>query len=99
MDRHQTNSARTPSHQTESLRGDHEIVDRAASDLAEHFHFRRYLEGIELDCLDGELNVRGRLPSYYLKQLLQTVLRAVPGVKRVNNQIAVVSANGLSDSA
>jgi hypothetical protein len=39
---------------------------------------------------DGQtLIVRGEVPTFYLKQLLQEALRALPGVARVDNQVNV----------
>ena len=97
MKGHQASSVQASSRNSETFCPDREIVALAATDLAEHFHFRRHLDGIEIDCQGGALSVSGKLPSYYLKQLLQTVLREIPGVKRINNQVSVVSSTGLSD--
>jgi len=38
----------------------------------------------------------GRLPTFYLKQLVQEAVRHVPGVQQVRNLIDVVSADGVS---
>jgi hypothetical protein len=38
----------------------------------------------------------GRLPTFYLKQLVQEAVRHVPGVQHVRNLIDVVSADGIS---
>lgn len=47
--------------------------------------------------LEGDaLVVEGVVPSFYLKQLVQQVLRDVRGVRRVDNRVAVVNACGLS---
>lgn len=40
---------------------------------------------------EGVLTLRGRLPSYYLKQLAQTVVATVDGVTQVDNRIDVVA--------
>jgi hypothetical protein len=77
-------------------RHDQEIIRRATAQLSRHNHFRCHLESIAVDCRDGSLLLEGRLPSYYLKQVLQTALRDVPGVRRVYNFVDVVSATGLS---
>jgi hypothetical protein len=71
-----------------------EIAARAA--LAEHIHFRGRSDQFELTAREDLLVIRGAVPSFYLKQLLQTILRNVEGVGRVRNQVVVVSANGLS---
>ena len=44
----------------------------------------------------GVLILQGRLPSFYLKQVMQTLLRDLEGVERIDNQVEVVSATGLS---
>ena len=44
-----------------------------------------------LVCQEDVLVVCGAVPSFYLKQVLQTVLRDVDGVRQVDNQVAVMS--------
>jgi hypothetical protein len=44
----------------------------------------------------GVLTLAGRLPSFYLKQMLQTLLRDLDSVTRINNRVDVVSSTGLS---
>jgi len=60
--------------------------------LSEHpaysFHFR----DIDFDYEDGVLRLRGCLPSFYLKQVLQTALKDVDGVRRIDNQVDVIDA-------
>ena len=46
-------------------------------------------EAIETQFADGTLTLRGQLPSFYLKQLLQALLRDVEGVDQVSNQVQV----------
>ena len=46
----------------------------------------------EVDCIyeAGVLTLRGRVPSYYLKQIAQTlVLDRLEGVVKINNQLVV----------
>jgi hypothetical protein len=38
---------------------------------------------------DGILSLRGRVPSFYLKQLAQTLLNGLEGVWELNNQLKV----------
>ena len=77
---------------------DREIVSRAHERLSRHAHFRYHLRSIEMDCQEGQLHVEGQLPSFYLKQVLQTALEDVPGVERIHNRVTVVSATGLSSA-
>ncbi len=50
-----------------------------------------YFEKISLNFADGVLTLRGQLPSFYLKQMLQEHLRGIEGVARIDNQVHVVS--------
>lgn len=45
---------------------------------------------------DGILTLRGCVPSFYLKQMLQELLRDIYHVKQIRNEVDVVRANGLS---
>ena len=60
---------------------------RRALEHSPLFHGRSQL--IRITETDGRLVLEGRLPSYYLKQMLQTVLRDVVGVERIDNRVAV----------
>jgi hypothetical protein len=64
--------------------------------LANHPHFRGRADHFRLELCDGALVVEGVVPSFYLKQLLQQVLRDVRGVRQIQNRVAVVNAYGLS---
>lgn len=44
----------------------------------------------------GILTLEGRPPSFYLKQVLQTLLRDLEGVTSIVSRVDVVSATGLS---
>jgi hypothetical protein len=69
-----------------------DIADRAYATLEAHAHFRGRAGCFELICQEDVLVVRGAVPSFYLKQVLQTVLRDVDGVRRIDNQVTVISA-------
>jgi hypothetical protein len=77
---------------------DPEIVRRAAYHLSQHTLFRCYLDSLEIDCRGAMLVVHGKLPSFYLKQVLQTTLRDVSGVRQIDNQVNVTSSSGLSST-
>ena len=47
------------------------------------------LRRLRCDCHDGVISIRGRLPSFFLKQMAQTLVSRLSGVRRVNNQIKV----------
>ena len=66
----------------------------APADLAERcLRSNPYLalKNITCDWLDGVLVLRGCLPTYYLKQIAQEVVAHLEGVKRIENQIQVVT--------
>lgn len=44
---------------------------------------------ISCDFFEGRLILRGRVPSYFLKQLAQTIAAQVGGVESIVNQIEV----------
>jgi osmotically-inducible protein OsmY len=47
------------------------------------------LRNLRCECQDGVISIRGRLPSFFLKQMAQTLVARLSGVRRVNNQIKV----------
>ena len=49
------------------------------------------LKNISCKCQNGVLTLNGCLPSYYLKQVAQTAVAGVEGVKRIENRIEVVA--------
>jgi hypothetical protein len=46
------------------------------------------------DC--GTLTLQGRVGTFHLKQILQSMLTGLELVQRIDNQVAVVSSTGLS---
>jgi hypothetical protein len=68
-----------------------------ARDFLEHHpHFKGRLNDVSIDHEGRTLVLSGRLPSFYLKQLVQEAVRHVPGVQTVRNQIDVVCVDGVS---
>jgi hypothetical protein len=65
-------------------------------ELDSHSHFRGRVAEFHFEHRDGVLTVRGRVPTFYLKQLLQTILKRIDGVERINNQVDVVCCDGIS---
>jgi osmotically-inducible protein OsmY len=45
---------------------------------------------------EGVLALRGRVPSFYLKQVAQTVVRQIEGVIEILNQVEVVDSSAQS---
>ncbi len=73
-----------------------EVLDHVKSTLSRSCHFTRHWREIACDYREGVLTLRGNVPSFYLKQVLQSILKDVPGVARIDNRVDVVSAAGLS---
>lgn len=62
--------------------------------LENHPHFRGRSNWVRCECHLGTLRLCGRVPSYYLKQLAQEVVRKVPQVAGIENQIVVANPCG-----
>jgi hypothetical protein len=45
---------------------------------------------VTIELVEETLVLSGRLPSHYLKQLLQEAIRGVPGVVDIDNQVDVL---------
>jgi len=73
-----------------------EVVRRAREQLETHVHFRCHTRTILIRCREGKLLLSGRVPTFHLKQVLQSALRDLPGVSKIVNQVDVVSSNSLS---
>ena len=72
-------------------------VERLARAIVDaHNHFYRRADRFDFLCHGDVLIIRGNVPSFYLKQLLQTALLDLDGICRIDNQVAVVSSFGLS---
>lgn len=68
----------------------------ARQQLEQHPHFRGRMSNLSIEQRGKALRLSGRLPTFYLKQLIQETIRHIPGVQRIHNEIAVVSAAGVS---
>ena len=80
-------------------------TNRTADDERIHETIRRRIDGcshkfafmkVTWHCHDGHLTLRGCVPSFHLKQLLQELLRGIERVKLITNSVDVVSSTGLS---
>jgi hypothetical protein len=72
-------------------------ISSLARDYLEHHpHFRGRVNDVSIDHDGRTLLLTGKLPTFYLKQLVQEAVRHVPGVHQVRNMIDVVSADGVS---
>jgi hypothetical protein len=68
------------------------MTSRARDLVAQHPHFYGRAEVFEFECSGDVLVVSGRVPTFYLKQLLQDALKKLEGVRRVDNRVDVAAA-------
>lgn len=47
------------------------------------------LRRVDLTCEGDTVTISGRVPTFYLKQLVQSIALSSPGVGRVNNELHV----------
>jgi osmotically-inducible protein OsmY len=64
-------------------------VSRIRERLEDHPHFRGRTQLLKIESIGGSVVVSGRVPTYYLKQLLQEAVRAIPGVAHIDNCVDV----------
>jgi hypothetical protein len=82
---------------TKDLKAPACTIEQGAQDLlSQHSHFRGRAGNFQYEYRAGVLIVRGRVPTFYLKQVLQTVLKDVEGVTWIDNQVDVISSEGMS---
>jgi hypothetical protein len=72
------------------------IEQRAHEILSQHCHFRGRAVTFQYEYREEVLIVRGLVPSFYLKQVLQTALMELDGVAQIDNRVDVISSHGLS---
>jgi osmotically-inducible protein OsmY len=71
------------------------VVDLCLAERVERaLHSTRYrsLRGVEVSVCSQLVILRGRVPSYYMKQLVQAVAMEVAGVRELRNEVQVVSS-------
>lgn len=68
---------------------DNEIVLLIRKRLEQHPHFRGRASQFQIEMTGGAIVLSGRLPTYYLKQLLQEVVKKVPDVAQIENRVEV----------
>jgi hypothetical protein len=73
-----------------------DLAKMAQQHLERHPHFRGRLTGLRIENHGKTLFLSGRLPTFYLKQLVQEAVRYLPGVQHVRNEIDVVNPFGVS---
>jgi len=89
------NDARLPTHPDDS-RSSAEIEEAARQRVADNCPYWYYFKSIAYEFDEGVLTLRGRVPSFYLKQVLQEVLADLPAIEWIDNHVEVVNSSGLS---
>ncbi len=62
---------------------------RIADDVTYALHFRE----VTYHSRDGVLILRGRVPTFYLKQVLQTLLCSLNGIDQIENEVDVADSD------
>ena len=52
----------------------------------------RQFQGLKVYCDNGRVTLQGQLPTYYLKQVAQTTIRTVDGVRDIDNDVKVLKS-------
>jgi BON domain-containing protein len=73
-----------------------DLANMAKQHLEHHPHFRGRVTDLRIENRGKTLFLSGRLPTFYLKQLVQEAVRYLPGVQHVRNEIDVVNPFGVS---
>jgi osmotically-inducible protein OsmY len=47
---------------------------------------------LQVYCDHGRVTLQGRLPTFYLKQVAQSALRSIHGIRDIDNDITVLSS-------
>ena len=71
------------------------LEQQALSLIEAHPYFAGHTQLFEFQYANKSLVVRGRVPTFYLKQMLQSVLKSLDGVERIDNQVTVDWNDGL----
>lgn len=73
-----------------------EAIDRQVRTKLRDCPYSYFFNRITWDYDGKYLTIEGTVPTFYMKQMLQTVLRNVDGVQSLVNNVDVISATGLS---
>lgn len=75
-----------------------DLAQLAIQSLKAHPEFHWVMEkwGLHIVSNGDKLILNGRLPSWYLKQLLQEIVRRLDGVRFVENHVVVVDPKLMS---
>jgi osmotically-inducible protein OsmY len=75
-----------------------EVLNQHIRNRIAQCSYRFYFNQVSWHLHDGQLTLHGCVPSFYMKQMLQTLLRDIEGVQQIDNRVEVVSSEGLSSA-
>jgi hypothetical protein len=78
----------------ELKRRSEEVARRARAIIEKQLHLAGRAGNFDFELRDDVLIVRGTVPSFYLKQVLQNALKNLEGVRWIDNQVTVAVADG-----
>ncbi len=81
---------------TEADPGDQQLAELARHAI-ESSRLRAWADQLRIDCHAGTVTLSGYLRSFYLKQILQTIILNLPSVQRVENHVEVRSIPAEAD--
>jgi len=61
-------------------------------------HYSYYFNRVQWNLDGNRLTVSGAVPTYYMKQVLQTLLRDLDHIDQLINNVDVISSTGLSSA-
>jgi len=94
---HTTATARRRANAGAKSRDDLEaLVENSIRERLSHCSYRFYFNRVRWTFERGTLTLNGCVPTFYMKQMLQTLVRGVDHVQRIVNDVDVVSSSGLS---
>ncbi len=76
--------------------GDDERIRETVRQRIDGCSYKFIFGNVTWRCHRGHLTLGGRVPSFYLKQALQELLRGIERVKLITNSVDVVSSTGMS---
>jgi hypothetical protein len=79
----------------ERERSSKDMEQQARNMIETHSLFVGRAQLFEFQLKEEVLVVRGSVPTFYLKQILQSVLKNLDGIRRIDNQVTVDWNDGL----
>ena len=72
------------------------VIDQRIHQRIAECPYAFYLNRVAWRYEDGLLTLEGCVPTFYLKKMIQSILRDVEHVEQLDNRVNVVSSTGLS---